>query len=224
MKKITSIIIFFIFLFSITTFSQEKPKAELIDEFGSISCGDFLSRFDNLLISLQKDPNSTGYIYIFGDQNEPKNNLFYELIVQGEVFFHKFDSSRIKVIRAKGEGNLRTQMWIIPEGANLPEIEQENYISKIADASKPFIVLYDGDDGYCPIIGQNGLFIEILESNPKNRGHLVIYEKSRVKYEKAKKELKQSLNKISQKSLKFFYVKSEIRLTEYWIVPKKKLN
>lgn len=73
-------------------FGQEKPKAELIDEFGDTSCENLIAGQDFLLSSLQSDPTAVGYAVIYRLFRERKNKCS-----NPQHFIDDFVSSQLDV-------------------------------------------------------------------------------------------------------------------------------
>ncbi len=68
------------------------------------------------------------------------------------------------------------------------------------------------------------IYSEYLMENPKSRANVVIYAKSKAKFQKEKESLFDELiknNKIPPKQIKFFFVKenSDYENYELWLVP-----
>ncbi len=197
-------------------------RPELIDEFGNTPCGDILARIDNLFISLQNKPESIGYVVTYGDENKKLSILYREMLIKGQIRYRGLYKNRIKFIRGEKESEIRNELWIVPKGTNPPNFKKAKYTFKLSDSTKPFKFADENYLGYCPAAGYEKAFFEVLFSNPKARGNLVIYAKSQKEYLKRKEDLLQKLSKISAKRLRFFYVKEDYLSVEYWIVPKRK--
>lgn len=76
----------------------------------------------------------------------------------------------------------------------------------------------------CPGASQLKPYSEYLTENLKARGNIVIYAKSKVKFQKEKENLSDELNKkynISSKRIRFFFVKekSDYESYELWLLP-----
>ena len=68
MKSKVLPIIYCWFVFALSAFAQNK-EARKIDEFGSLSCDDLISRLDNLANQVNKLPKSKGYIIVYEKVN-----------------------------------------------------------------------------------------------------------------------------------------------------------
>lgn len=223
--------IFFILLILFVSlqicFGQEKPKAELIDEFGKISCEEYWARLDNLFTLLHSKPTLTGYIILYGEKNSLYTNLRYERITDGIVRFGNRERSRLVIIRGAEKENIHVQFWKVPAGAeNPPFLAGETDLT--VKQNKPFILGgYSAGGGICPTNTSVKLFADYLSANPNMRAHIVITDKPTKNFIDSKKDLLNQLvneHKISPDRLKFFYVKDktypfEFADVEYWLIP-----
>ncbi len=202
-------------------FGQAKPKAVQVDEFGFITCDDFLSRVDNFFIELENHPNSQGYAVISGENNYLKKKLTYGLWLNGAIREAKRDGSNITKIRSEETGDFKIQFWIVPAGADKPNFNEAEWNFVFPPKTKPF-VFHDDYEQICSSVSFEKVYTEYLSANPKSRGHIVIYGKSLKEYQTEKKEAQNLLSDIPQRQLRFFYVKSDYPNVEFWLVPNKK--
>lgn len=244
--KLPKTILIFLFLIVAVPFcwgQNTSPKAKLFDEFGKLCSEDFTAKYDNFLIELQNDPTARGFI-IFNGNNalEGLNLQFMGLLkYQGET--RKFDISRITVKRGEDKSTMNTRMWLVPAGAKYPEAGEEFVGSKItsatlfdkgwADFHKPFgkLMIYADNFFYdwgCDIAPNRKEFANILLSDKKLTGYLVIYTTRGKGRSYANKVLKFAANelvntyKVPRTRLKSIYAgnRKEPEL-EFWFVPAK---
>lgn len=205
-------------------FGQDESKAEIIDEFGRISCDDFLARIDNFYIALDNNPNSQGYIVIYGDNDYLRTKLVYELWFNGAAKFgavksENFSDNRITKIRGEEKGNIKIQLWKVPDGAKKPDFNEEKWNFVFPSNTKPFIFYEEFWDQICSSVSFEKIYIEYLNANPEAHGNIVIYEESYKNFLKTKKETLNLLFKIPAKKFRFFFVKSESSNIEFWLIP-----
>ena len=96
-------------------------SAKLFDRFGAISSNDEKARLDNYAIELQNDPNSIGYIIVYGRRSRPgeakkradrqKKYLWYSRSV---------DTRRLVSLDHCFKSQLEVELWIVPRGAKAP--------------------------------------------------------------------------------------------------------
>ena len=209
-------------------FGQERPKAELIDEFGLIGCEGILSRIDNFMVEIMNEPNSVGYAVIYGKKNKALDSLQYEGWINGNVRFRRFNEDRLITIRGKEQDNLKIELWIVPAGIEKPFFTESKWNLDLSGI-KPFIFFADNyDAGICP---GNPLatYAELLFANPNFRGHIVFQDKTDKKFRIREKEILDELvnyYKIPRNRLKLFYDKDKnypyhFTNVEFWLVPKR---
>lgn len=115
----------FILLVIQHTFSQEHPKAVLLDEFGKICSEDFRARSDSFYIHLQNDPNAKVYIVLTGDRKFEGRNLYWVVAMTGWFRYPTIDYSRIILVRGENQDDMSVQFWLVPAGATPPKPEKE---------------------------------------------------------------------------------------------------
>lgn len=215
----------FAFLISLAAFqfclAQEKPKAELVFEFGNDGCEILLANMDYFYSELQNNPDSHGYVVISGKGDDTLKKLRYELLINGSIAFRKFDANRINKVRGAETNNLKIQLWKVPAGAEKPVFNEAKWNFVFPPETKSF-VFQDYNEQICYSVGYEKAFGEYLDANPNAKGHIVIYEKSPKKYQKQKQAVQKLLSTIPQNRLRFFQVKKDTSNVEFWLVPKNK--
>jgi hypothetical protein len=209
-------------------FGQDKPKAEIIDQFDEINCEELLARLDNFLIAMRNNPNAAGYIIISGGKND-KNSFRDEWRIRGHLEFRRFDDSQLTIAKAEVVKDSYTKFWLVPAGAEKPEYKEIDFDYKIPENRKPYIFNSTKEDGdLCPGGNQLKIYSDYLSANPNFRGHIVIFTESKAEFEKERTKLFNELTnkyKIPADQIKFFFVKKkEFSYNEFWLVPQKKRN
>lgn len=100
------------------TNSSEKPNAALLEEFAAVPNGQIRSYLDNFFYTLQQNPTAKGYIFVYGKKTDVAKR---ERLYRNHITFRKFDPSQIKFGKGKIGTELKTQLWIVPEGAEPPK-------------------------------------------------------------------------------------------------------
>lgn len=190
-QKAISVLIILFASFQIC-FSQEPPKAELIDEFGKICSEDLMSRYDGFLIKLQSKPMAMGYIVLYGDRSVEGRNLnFINYLTGFYPTVRRFDKTRLSLIRGENQSQMKIQFWLVPAGANPPKPEKEFAQEKItsttlfdknwADFHRWYGELEIYSNGFlelgCEFSPNVSAFAETLLSNPELTGYLIVYTK-----------------------------------------------
>ena len=140
MKSKVLPIIYCQFVFALSIFSQTE-SAKQIDAFGELNCEDILSRSDNLLNELNKNPTSTAYIIFYEGKHfkyshnkktqksesklvnprrgEARNKA--EAIRLYLTKWRKFSKERLILIDGGYRANYGVELWIAPLDAQQPK-------------------------------------------------------------------------------------------------------
>ena len=215
-------------------FGQQTPKAELIDEFGSITWEELAARLDNLMNQLGQQPNTVAYVVIHnGKVINNRERFRYEQWTRGQLKARDFDEKRFYIIRAEDRNQLQIQFWLVPDGAKKPSFSKIKWdVALSTNAKAQIFTKTDWQNGLAtpPEYLSLNLFSEYLQGNPTARGYFVIKERSREKFRNEQSNITNILTdkyKIKPERLRFFYLK-ENKLgwdypdVEVWLVPQKK--
>lgn len=205
-------------------FAQEIPKARLVLESKNVNCEILLADSDALFLELSNEPNSRGYVVIYGKTDNILKKTYYERVLEGAVEFRQFDRSRITNIRGNEIGDLRIQFWLVPTGAEKPSFDETAWDFTLSPNTKPFIFYSNsGDfDQICTVPSYNKVYTELLVANSEFRGNIVIYESSPTKFRKAKADLLKNFPETIKNRLKIFFVPRKSSIFELWLIPPKK--
>lgn len=212
------------------SFGQEKPLAIQIDYIEDTNCEDLTARLNALKISLSNAPNSTGYVIIFGDKDDSLKNYKFEKLIKRSFVELTIDSNRVVFVHEKKGKGIKTQVWIVPFGADKPVFTEEKWDYALPEIIKPFMLhekVWENED--CAPLQNEEFYSRLLLANPSFRGNIVIYENSPQKFQNTKINLIAELvnkYKVPFGRLKFYYVKSFSKSfsypdAEFWLVPKK---
>jgi hypothetical protein len=208
--------------------AQEKPKAELVDEFGKIYCEDLQSRLDGFYQNgLGSNSSSTGYIVIFGNKNNSLEKYMLEVRFKSAVFSQKYDFNRVVFVRGKNDDSTHGQFWIVPPCAAKPDFDEENWNYSLPELNKAVKFherIWEDFDDICPSNRQfsEELYAKLLLGNPKFRVNIVISGNSSKNLKKELIKVFVNKYKIPANRLKFFYDENGYPdNVEYWIVPPK---
>ncbi len=97
---------------------EEKSKAIKFDEFETATGGYVKMKMDAFYIELGNNPASQGCIITYGTNRE--------LAIRGKqlqnaIKFRKFDGSRVTLVRGGFWKTTKTELWIVPPGADVPQ-------------------------------------------------------------------------------------------------------
>ncbi len=89
-----------------------------VDEFGPAKDDDVKARVDNFYIQLNNDPNSQGYIIVYGT---PKEIAARKAQINKAIKFRKYDANRIQFVDGGDQGTgVNTKFFLVPAGATPP--------------------------------------------------------------------------------------------------------
>lgn len=233
--------LFFLVLLLLLTFQSSfgQGNSTLFDEFGALECEDFWARLDNFIVETVKDPNSVGYIVIYGKKKAILKNLRFESYANGilENIESKqllksemFKKERFKIIRGKEEKDIRIQLWKSSSHSSNSFYQPATWSYVLPQTVKPFIfTAYSYGDGVCPSTSYIKLFADFLSANSNARGHLVIRDRAKQKIRQKENEVLEELiskYKVSRIQIKIFYdldknYPYDFTDVEFWFVPKK---
>ncbi len=159
---------------AVSGFAQEKPKAVLVDEFGQISCDDFLSRIDNFYNQINNYPSSKGYFEITGSKEFLTRKLYIELLFESAVLQRGQDRSRTTIIRGKEAGPFEVKIWLVGVGTEMPELGETKWDLRMPPGSPPFELRSDMAQ-ICdpPPIGR--VANDLVNSNPDGSIFVVVH-------------------------------------------------
>ncbi|MGI9035655.1 MAG: hypothetical protein ACR2GD_06415 [Pyrinomonadaceae bacterium] len=215
-----------ILLIAFQNFSaQEKSKAIMIDEFSSINCDEINARISHLFDDLRTDPNSKGYIIIYGSFDKPLEKYLYESEFKANIAFGNFDEKRIVFLHGTDEKTIRIQFWKTPYDAENPSFTEGKWNYKLPQKTKPFLLFKDSwiDEG-CHATYDINFYSKLLSANPQLKGNIIDYAKSRKNFYRERKYWLNELvkqRKVSKSQLNFFYVRRKTPDTDFWLIPKR---
>lgn len=236
MKNVFAGTVLLLLAISLTAFSQEKPEAQLIDEFGRICSEDLMARYDGFLIRLQNDPSAAGYIVLHGENSQEGSNILYaDFLTKIYPERRGYASERIVFVRGENLDALKTLFWIVPAGAEPPDVEnlfepKKTVSSERFQKTAAEIFKYDSGEDFingfyelgCDFAPNFKDFTKKLLENEKLKGYLIIHAKKN-KAEKIEKIARKNLTgiyKVPKNRLKIIYgEKLEDPEIELWLVP-----
>lgn len=230
-SKISQVLITLLIFFQICI-GQEKPKAELISELGTVGgCEYYWSSIDVLLTKLVDETESVGYIVLSGNKDNVIQTIKYREWVDGHLKLRKlserfrdFNDNRLLVVRGKDSGDFKIQIWKVSNSAEKPfDFNSKfEYSLPIKDPVNLSDFTFDAG-GLCPYLDTQKIFIDLLRANPNLRGNIVVHRKPLLEFRKEKEAILKDIKDISPTRLRIFHSKQDsLVLNEFWLVPTKK--
>jgi len=96
---------------------SETPKATKFDEFEKATNGNVKMRMDAFFTELENNPAAQGYIINYGTDKEVAKR---EKQLRNSIIFRRYDASRITFVRGGYREVIKTDLWLVPPGAELP--------------------------------------------------------------------------------------------------------
>jgi hypothetical protein len=107
---------------SATTFIARRAVARKFDEYGVIRLADERPRLDNLAIQLQNEPGAKGYVIVYSARGSAASTAATRLNTAKNhlVNIRGIESSRIITVNGGTQAVAKTELWVVPEGAEPP--------------------------------------------------------------------------------------------------------
>ena len=96
---------------------QETPKAIKFDEFEKATTGYVKMKMDVFFVELRNNPAAQGYIINYGTDREIAKR---EKQIRNSITFRRYDASRITLVRGGNREVIKTDLWLVPPGAESP--------------------------------------------------------------------------------------------------------
>lgn len=210
-----------IFLFATyTVFGQVAPKSILVDEFGSIACDEMLAKIDNFSNQLRNDPTARGLVTISGSNANLIKKLDLEVLFTSGVIQRRVHTSQIRLERGRETGEPKMSFWLVPRGADEPEVSVSSWDMAISPKNKPFYFFADSDS-ICSYPTVDKYIKQLLSANPGLRVNVVIHAGSPKKTQELKRDTVKLYGPKYSKRLRFFRVRETYPESqrEYWLLP-----
>ena len=223
MKKLIPIILLF---FAVSIFAQEQPKAELVDEFGKVTCEDLSARINNLQIQMSNNPDKTGFVVFKRGQNPVSKIHWYRKFLVSSFELRNISMNGLKVVMDEFGDSAGGSFWLLPPGSVEPISHYSKLEDEKIDKTKPFVFDYEDELGICPTFVPR-LYTDLLKENPKARGHIVVSGGTADERRWFVKSWLETFSKDFQmpaNRFRIFYVKARskgIAGAEFWFVPHK---
>ncbi len=193
---------------------KNETKSYLCSEFGPNPIGHIKSQLDGCWAETDKTPKAQSYIINYGSDKELSRR---ERVIRSYINFRKLNSSKITIIKGGKEKEIRTQLWIVPEGAEHPNISKDEK-ADLPKAAKfeEFGQVSNGELRYFT----DKFFLE-LANKPDARGYIINYGKTKLALNR-ERVLRDRINlrRIPEARIKFIRGGNKREVTtELWIVP-----
>ena len=211
-----------------TLFGQEGPKAVLVDEHGATNCCDLRGRMDLFFSELMRDPAARGLVVVSTKDKSQIRTANRESMILNHAAFRRFPAERFDILRAvSDDDDVRVRYWVIPQGAERPEVGGVETNYSLPAAAKPFMLTAEYlDEGLCPGINDAAVFAKFLKDNPEARGNIVVRERSLGRAAAKGRRVMQEFKElgVAGTRLRVFTVTGasddyDVPMVEYWFLP-----
>jgi hypothetical protein len=112
-----------------------KPEPSKFDEYGNIKFNDEKARLDNYAIQLQNAPGSQGTIIAYGScagEAQARADRAKDYLVNTRGI----EAGRITTVDGGCRADLTVQLWIVPSGADAPQVDSSQAVSPCPECKK----------------------------------------------------------------------------------------
>ncbi|HYG80446.1 MAG TPA: hypothetical protein VD861_08670 [Pyrinomonadaceae bacterium] len=160
--------------------------ARMFDSFNLLRGCDLGARLDNLAIALQSDEGVAGYIISYGPAGEGPGTGSYNLLVMTDYLVNNrgIEKERLRTVyggRYTDPKELATELWIVPLGAQPPELKKyKSKLKNIRGKYEEFMAsdnFYEGmGEGTGPYAGDPSFasFRDALRERTSARAYVVV--------------------------------------------------
>lgn len=145
--------------FAVAQTEEKPPQASKIDEFETATNGYVKWRMDAYFVELDNNPSAQGYVINFGTNREI---AIREKQLRTAMTFRRFDTSRITLVNSGFRGIVKTELWLVPPGAENPPAESSSI------KQDEFEKLSSGE-----LRARLDAFFNELNNNPDSTGYIV---------------------------------------------------
>lgn len=93
------------------------PEIEELPQIGDVANDQVRNEIDNLFIRLQNDPSRTAYIITYGSSRDIARR---EKLIKDHIRLRRYDSSRVVFLQGSNQGEVRSEVFLVPEGVTPP--------------------------------------------------------------------------------------------------------
>lgn len=97
------------------------PTPRLFDEFGNVANNVVRGNIDNFITELQNNPGSQGYVLNYGTAAQVRRR---ENLIRNQFELRGYPLSNIVFVNGGVESEIRTRLWIVPQGADPSQIDE----------------------------------------------------------------------------------------------------
>lgn len=121
MRKLKLAVAILCLAFTMTNSSPARTDQHF-DEFSGFNCEEMKARFDNFTIALMREPDSKGYVIIYGGKYGRRGETQAWINASREYLSETrgVAKNRLTIVNGGYREQIAMQLWIIPKGASPP--------------------------------------------------------------------------------------------------------
>lgn len=208
------LVIFTVLLTAAFVSGQEKPPADLVNEFGKITCEDFLARSDYFVHRLNQSPNAEGLVAL------EANAQYFSKLLQTTLNARLNKLTRVTILQidTSGVGN---RFWLLPAGADPPNITGGRVVASFPQSYAQRTFFSHEGEGPCTF-STAGAFATVLKSKDGLEGRVVIHGPANERADAIDWVIRGLTidSRLPRNRFRVFYKTEQVPFTEYWLVPK----
>lgn len=211
--------------------AQHQPNAEMVDEFGAVSCEDLVSRIHGLADQLRRVPGTRASFYMFRPKVRPRGIELRRKLISSTLQLQGIDRDMYMFhdSSTSADGEIKTQVWKVPAGALEPGHPSTGWNEPLHDVSRRFLFGQEDDVGICPTFVPKA-FAKLLNDNPGSHGRIIVREgrSGSHRFSFAKAVIAELVDNqgLPRKRLRLSFAKSRssVAKAEYWFVPGRRFG
>jgi hypothetical protein len=211
---------------------KEAPRARLAFSYPTKTsgCEHRMAVIFDFLSELSNNPSARGYVVVYPPTiplwiGENRVNQ-----VRSQIKYYRFDASRLTIVKGDPRGNAETEFWIVPGGAENPQLKEPDGIvngAPIAQITAPKNFTEENADGcFWGELWLDGYAAE-MNHGWEYPGRIVIYTKNLAAFREQKRDLTEALETYGVPARRLTFVRKPlprdgVEAVELWILPVKK--
>ena len=231
-----------------TAGESTDPRARLVGDpvTEPSGCSAFDAGLHELAVGLESDLTASGYVIIYQPGGDTRALRLRETLAKSTIARKVRDRSRVTVVRGPAKIDARTELWIVPMGAEPPETqpadpgadellpgEPEGLPAHIPDKAYRFYEYQFDSRGFCEFgtFTNAQLFARRLSAHPGSRGNIVIRAKNQAAFRELRDEIRQEIadeiedGELPQLTIRYIHQlarKPSDTDVELWVLPPHK--
>lgn len=224
MKKVTTALLLVLSSIAIFAFGTNAQTIQG-DSFSQPGVYDEKKTLDKLAENMLTDREATGYIIVYRSRMSPPSETTANIarIQKYMLDTHRFDSKRITVVDGGRKEEPRTQVYLVPKGADVPKPTPTDFPENDPMASK--VTEYFPANQEIEMANLDDFTIRI-QNDPDAVGHIIAYGGRKVRPGEAKAIIKRASSYLTRsrgvEAKRLVFVDGGLRekaTVEVWIVP-----